>query len=151
MRSKKKSRYVKHHVLVSGSDHKRALTDRAATQISKLEKIHADSKCILAIDRAVIDSFMLHFKVDSVDAINLLLKHIAGAKRSKFKKIYGIDTFSQIKIRNKPIVLWVTKSNNWRSEKYRIVVSLKPNFMVTSVESVVNDITDKAISDALGV
>jgi hypothetical protein len=124
------------------------MSDSSYKKLNQLEKTNLDSKCLISIDSSAIDIFSLHFKLDKLEAIAEIMRSIANKKPIDSTKT---DSFFQIKIPKKPIILWVFKTKNWRQDRYRILICLKPSFLAMSVEGLLDELTDKAIHDALGV
>lgn len=114
-------------------------------QLDNLAKLTGEQGCVLVIDRAAIDSFMLHFSLSQMDATNKLLKTLATTRLKDKRSVH-----SHLKIKGKPIILLVNRLKNWGTKTHTIYVSLKPNYLVTSSEEFLEKLASQAIIDALG-
>jgi hypothetical protein len=123
-----------------------AQIDNVRDHVTRFGLSNPNSKCIVVLDVSVIDSFMLHFGLSRTDAVSSILRHVS-VESHKNKSTRG---FKQLKIKNKPIVLWVVKQKTWKGDSHRLFITLKPTFIITSVEEIADKLAHQAIVDMLG-
>ena len=123
-----------------------AQIDAVRDRVTQFTISNPNSKCVVVLDVSVVDSFMLHFDLNRTDAISSVLRHVS-VESHKSKAPKG---FKQLKIKKKPIVLWVLKQKTWKGDSHRLFITLKPTFLITSVEEIADKLAHQAIVDMLG-
>jgi hypothetical protein len=145
MRKNKTRRTRKYQTTPSFIRSQGAQLDYVRERATEFENKHPGLACSIVIETSVIDSFILHFKVSKPDALGTVLRHVSVA----IKKTGRLRGGYQIKIKNKPIILWVYKQRNWKGENHRVYITMKPTFLITSVEEIADKLAHQAIVNML--